>query len=106
VTESNGNLSSNTAAEDAISTSPVKEAPKSWADLLRSNAAKASSAAPSSATNGTPKNDQNSVKGASLGEALTSLSESGTIAQNARVAFLEPRGLVNTGNMCYMNSVS
>ena len=24
----------------------------------------------------------------------------------SKIAFLKPRGLVNTGNMCYMNSVS
>lgn len=45
------------------------------------------------------------AKSGSLADALSSYSvtESNEVA---KIAFLEPRGLVNTGNMCYMNSVS
>lgn len=38
----------------------------------------------------------------SLAEALADFR----IASGQKLAFLEPRGLINTGNMCYMNSVS
>ncbi|KAI1207263.1 cysteine proteinase [Annulohypoxylon truncatum] len=37
----------------------------------------------------------------SLAEALRAYNVSG----DRKIAFLEPRGLINTGNMCYMNSV-
>ncbi|KAJ1665549.1 hypothetical protein EV178_003054 [Coemansia sp. RSA 1646] len=71
----------------------------SWAALLKSG--RNSSAASSSATNGNINNDstpgQNKFK--SLHEAL----------ENWSVAFsstpLQPRGLVNSGNMCFMNVV-
>jgi len=39
----------------------------------------------------------------SLADALRLFN---AISSESKVAFLEPRGLVNTGNMCYMNSVS
>jgi ubiquitin carboxyl-terminal hydrolase 10 len=38
-----------------------------------------------------------------LAEALIALDNA---EEDSKVAFLEPRGLKNTGNMCYMNSVS
>lgn len=41
----------------------------------------------------------------SLGEALSSFDIK-DIQETSKLSFLEPRGLVNTGNMCYMNSVS
>lgn len=46
-----------------------------------------------------------SIKAGSLADALTSYSVK-DCGETTKVAFLEPRGLVNTGNMCYMNSVS
>lgn len=39
------------------------------------------------------------------GSLLEVLRSYDTELGSSRVAFLEPRGLVNTGNMCYMNSV-
>ena len=44
-------------------------------------------------------------KNDSLADVLNSL---GPDVENYadKIAFVEPRGLVNTGNMCYMNSVS
>ena len=45
------------------------------------------------------------IQAGSLSEALSSYSVV-EAKENSRIAFLEPRGLVNTGNMCYMNSVS
>ena len=41
-------------------------------------------------------------RAASLAEALRQYNVEG----ETPLSFLEPRGLVNTGNMCYMNSVS
>ncbi|GAB7362845.1 hypothetical protein MBLNU230_g3148t1 [Neophaeotheca triangularis] len=77
-------------------TPPKPAAPKSWADLVRSK--QAASAAPvqvnGTATNGVPKS-------ASLTDALRQYN----VQNDASLSFLEPRGLVNTGNMCYMNSV-
>jgi ubiquitin carboxyl-terminal hydrolase 10 len=43
-------------------------------------------------------------KSESLADVLNSLGEDVT-QYSDKIAFLEPRGLVNTGNMCYMNSV-
>lgn len=87
----------------ATSEEPAKPAaPKSWADLVRSKAsAKAAGAPPSTSTE---TNGLMAHKRESLADVLTTLGED--VAQYGdKVAFLEPRGLVNTGNMCYMNSV-
>lgn len=83
--------------EQTKPTTPPKPAPpKSWADLVRSKqAANASSAKVNgTATNGVPKS-------ASLTDALRQYD----VQNDVDHSFLEPRGLVNTGNMCYMNSV-
>ena len=77
-------------------------APKSWADLVRSsNTQKPSSAAASVSqlTNGLGP-----AKSVTLSDVLNTIDV--TASQTAaRITFLKPRGLVNTGNMCYMNSV-
>lgn len=94
------------ATEETPKVSPPKPAPpKSWAELLRAKAAPAAAAAaaPQSApsngvvtTNGpvVPKNN-------TLIDILTSFS----VDSQQKISFLEPRGLVNTGNLCYMNSI-
>ena len=91
---------------ETVTLTPVKAAPKSWADLVRTmgqNTTARTAQAPSDSaaqTNGfTP------TKAGSLADALSSYSVKEN-NENAKIAFLEPRGLVNTGNMCYMNSVS
>lgn len=79
---------------------PAKPAaPKSWADLVRTKNAIAASAQQNGVS--APNGVASLPKSASLAEALRQYS-----VANERLAFLEPRGLVNTGNMCYMNSVS
>ena len=74
--------------------------PKSWADLVRRNAKTTNAALANGdvVINGFPQLS----KSASLAEALKQYS----VRDDTKLSFLEPRGLVNTGNMCYMNSVS
>ncbi|KAK4543463.1 hypothetical protein LTR36_005606 [Oleoguttula mirabilis] len=86
--------------EQATPKTPSKPAPpKSWADLVRTKAANGAAAAK---TNGTVITNGTSLpKSASLAEALKQYS----VQSDAALSFLEPRGLVNTGNMCYMNSI-
>jgi ubiquitin carboxyl-terminal hydrolase 10 len=96
------------AAEEAISADttsqassipPPVAAPKSWADLVRRNAPRTSAG---SAINGdVVKTGFSASKSASLAEALKQYN----VRDDVKLSFLEPRGLVNTGNMCYMNSV-
>lgn len=98
------------ANSSEIAQSPtVKAAPKSWADLVRTMRKAAASGTPqaSQETNG-PMPQVNGfapTRSGSLADALSSYSIKESNG-NAKIAFLEPRGLVNTGNMCYMNSVS
>ncbi|KAF2805186.1 cysteine proteinase [Mytilinidion resinicola] len=76
-----------------------KPAPKSWAELLRSKPAPAT--AQSLAVQNGVVTPNGSAKSNSLGDVLTSFS----VDAKRKLAFLQPRGLVNTGNMCYMNSI-
>lgn len=81
-------------------------APKSWANLFKGTAS-----ASVSTTNAPNTNvSQSDLAGGfsksnneSLAAALFSYSATKV---DGKFSFLEPRGLVNTGNMCYMNSVS
>ncbi|KAJ4346113.1 hypothetical protein N0V95_005666 [Ascochyta clinopodiicola] len=81
--------------------------PKSWAELLRvKNAAAAPQAQaqtqPPAASNGVVSaNGPVASKSNSLADVLASY----TVDAEKKVSFIEPRGLVNTGNLCYMNSV-
>ncbi|KAL4928337.1 mRNA-binding ubiquitin-specific protease UBP3 [Aspergillus undulatus] len=76
-------------------------APKSWADLVRNKnlARAAGQSAPSGVVNGLTSHRNQSVADviSNIGDEVSQYSD--------KVSFLEPRGLVNTGNMCYMNSV-
>jgi ubiquitin carboxyl-terminal hydrolase 10 len=79
-----------------------KAAPKSWADLMRSKNSAAAAAASTAAVNGAGvTNGATSSRASTLAGALKQFN----VDDNDKIAFLEPRGLVNTGNMCYMNSV-
>jgi ubiquitin carboxyl-terminal hydrolase 10 len=104
-TETEGGEVKEPATEEAKATPPPPKAwatPRAWTGLFGSSGA----ASATSAVNG---GQQNGAAGfgkknaESLAEALRSFNAE---AKDSKIAFLEPRGLVNTGNMCYMNSVS
>ncbi|KXL43908.1 hypothetical protein M433DRAFT_68959 [Acidomyces richmondensis BFW] len=90
-------------------TPPPKQTQKSWADLVRTTAAPplgaaaaGGTAAAAAAVNGAILTNGSALpKNASLSEALRQY----TVNSDTKLFFLEPRGLVNTGNMCYMNSI-
>ena len=91
---------------ETVASPPVKATPKSWADLVRTvgqNTPARTAQAPTDSAAQT--NGFATAKAGSLADALSSYSVKEN-NENAKLAFLEPRGLVNTGNMCYMNSVS
>ncbi len=80
----------------------AKVAPKSWADLVRSKVSNPGNGLKATENNSLGVNGFQHPKAASMVEVLRNY-ESGSCSD--RVSFIEPRGLVNTGNMCYMNSV-
>ena len=95
-----------TKSVETVKSPPIKAAPKSWADLVRNtgqNTTAKIARVPSDST--TQTNGFAPGKAGSLADALSSYSVKEN-NENAKIGFLEPRGLVNTGNMCYMNSVS
>jgi ubiquitin carboxyl-terminal hydrolase 10 len=76
--------------------------PKSWADLVRSKAPP-----PVFGNVPTPTqlpNGLGATKSESLSEVLNTMSSDSGIPAS-KTAFLQPRGLVNNSNTCYMNSV-
>ncbi|WYZ41327.1 hypothetical protein EsH8_V_000222 [Colletotrichum jinshuiense] len=103
---------------EAQPAAPAKAAPKTWSGLFAgavsaapkaqptANGPVASVVADSAATNG-----DGVVNGAppsvSTGSAnsLAAAIQDFRVSNPAKVQFIEPRGLINTGNMCYMNSV-
>lgn len=89
-------------SEEAIKPAPKPAAPKSWANLFRSNESQSAST-PASASSVAAESSKGG-KSETLSDVLNDMN-SATIAAPTRVSFLKPRGLVNTGNMCYMNSV-
>ncbi|EGO60229.1 hypothetical protein NEUTE1DRAFT_119446 [Neurospora tetrasperma FGSC 2508] len=110
--------SSAPAAQAAPAPAPVK--PKSWANLFTKpaapvNAAAVAVAAASASQTTVNGNTVADASGAATGVATgfaqskaTSMAEaiqSYRVGTAEKIVFLEPRGLVNTGNMCYMNSI-
>ena len=84
--------------EPATIVSPPCAPPKSWADLVRSKTQpRAGSVQEGPVSRAISKSE-------SLVDVLNSLGAN-VDHYSEKIAFLETRGLVNTGNMCYMNSV-
>lgn len=82
-------------------------APKSWAELVRAQQA---AAAPQTQAQAQPPATQNGVASTSApavskSNSLAHVLASYAVGAEKKVSFIEPRGLVNTGNLCYMNSV-
>ncbi|KAI4259967.1 MAG: hypothetical protein L6R42_004281, partial [Xanthoria sp. 1 TBL-2021] len=99
------NQDESSTASDPIVTptsSPAKAAPKSWADLVRAKPTNIPSGVKVMDGASLPVNGFQHPKASSLVDVLRDYDHS---SQHSRVTFVEPRGLVNTGNMCYMNSV-
>jgi ubiquitin carboxyl-terminal hydrolase 10 len=94
---------------DAVAGSPVQSPvsppapPKSWADLVRSKG-QPRVANLAETLSGAEAGGLSAPRSESLVDVLNSLG-SDVEQYGDKIAFLEPRGLVNTGNMCYMNSV-
>ncbi|KAL9017134.1 MAG: hypothetical protein Q9185_005536 [Variospora sp. 1 TL-2023] len=99
---STDDISHHSVSEAIRATSPAKIAPKSWADLVKSRVPKPASGVKVSANKSSGMNGFQNQKVASMVEVLRDYGHS---SDNDRVTFIEPRGLVNTGNMCYMNSL-
>ncbi|OMP88683.1 putative ubiquitin carboxyl-terminal hydrolase 3 [Diplodia seriata] len=86
----------------ATATSPApKAAPKSWADLVRTKNAAAAAPVASSSNGISAANGFAAAKSDSMADVLQTYN----VNADNKIAFLAPRGLVNTGNMCYMNSI-
>ncbi|KAI1810222.1 cysteine proteinase [Poronia punctata] len=98
---------------------PTKATPKLWSGLFQRPApAAAASVVPNKSGSNAMSEDATSSDAATQGGSLsgpgsfaksnaTSLAEAlrAYKVSNDKISFLEPRGLINTGNMCYMNSV-
>lgn len=102
------------ASEPVTSTAPAKAAPSSWAKLFSTpadrnpprlngvNAISAGQGGESEAASAVvPGSNFSLAHKSSLAEVIRGFRVDG----NYRAALIEPRGLINTGNMCYMNSV-
>lgn len=104
--DQNSEAVSKTDADEAVTSPATKAPPKSWADLVKtmnqpaSNRIAAINSDISTTSNGFPP-----TKTGSLAEALNMYNVKEN-KETSKLSFLKPRGLVNTGNMCYMNSVS
>ncbi|KAL2071904.1 hypothetical protein VTL71DRAFT_13139 [Oculimacula yallundae] len=101
VVESTPDNAENEEVKEATPAPKAWSKPKMWAGLFNPAAAGSSAplneSGPGSATPAVTKSNAES-----LAEALRSFD---AVKNDSKVAFLKPRGLVNTGNMCYMNSV-
>ena len=90
-------------ADSTVAPAPVapKPKPSSWASLLRP--AQSQSTASASADFDSSLNGGSVARGEALSDVLHDMN---AVDAPSKISFLQPRGLVNTGNMCYMNSAS
>ncbi|ODA80695.1 hypothetical protein RJ55_03654 [Drechmeria coniospora] len=93
------------AKSPSVTSSPAKPAPTSWANLF----AKPSAHAPvgGGGSGGSVNGGGNAASAFSKTNAssLADAIRAYQVGSCDKLSFLEPRGLINTGNMCYMNSV-
>lgn len=79
------------------------QAPKSWAELLRANRVPKALSIDASPSQSLLNGHVPAPRTCTMAKALEAYSTRDILAD--KVAFVTPRGLTNTGNMCYMNSV-
>ena len=104
-TQTNERKSEVLSTVEDVTSLPKTTPPKSWADLVRTKGTSNSSAKGQVVGESAPHtNGHAPAKARSLADALSSYTVTDS-RESAKIAFLEPRGLVNTGNMCYMNAV-
>ncbi|KAJ9617026.1 hypothetical protein H2200_000747 [Cladophialophora chaetospira] len=96
-----GETEAKLASEATPAAAVPPPAPKSWANLFKSTDSRTNSSAIA------PSKAASSVSGNAKNETLSDvLNDMSTVVETpTHISFLKPRGLVNTGNMCYMNSV-
>lgn len=111
--DANGTAEVQTPDPAQVSAAPAK--PRLWAGLF-SKAGTAAASTSSAATASQALTNGSAADGSAVAPAVGSFARANasSLAQALqayrpsapeKLAFLEPRGLVNTGNMCYMNSV-
>ncbi|KAF2674020.1 cysteine proteinase [Microthyrium microscopicum] len=97
---SNEEASPQVSGEQPAAEPAKPAAPKSWADLVRTKGP--ANVAPQPNSNGA---DVDSTPAQSKSTSLAEAIRAYNVRSAEKLSFLEPRGLVNTGNMCYMNSI-
>ncbi|UKZ48552.1 hypothetical protein TrVGV298_002777 [Trichoderma virens] len=114
VTAASGEIQTNGTSNPP---SPVARAPPtSWANLFAkptartpTNGSGLNGSAGGDAVNGDSTDAANNFPGSAFSKSnassLAQAIQSYQVENNDKIDFLEPRGLINTGNMCYMNSV-
>ncbi|KAL2261828.1 hypothetical protein VTK26DRAFT_3212 [Humicola hyalothermophila] len=110
--EVNGTTEAKPAEEAQPAPAPAK--PKLWTGLFSKSSSTPSTSASATAAQARPNGGAAEASNAALAAGSFAKSNASSFAEalqayratsQDRLAFLEPRGLVNTGNMCYMNSV-
>lgn len=87
-------------SKETVPAPPAWSKPKVWSGLFNSPAASAPST--TEVHRGSVAPDSAKPTTNSLADILKSFSAT---SNDSKIPFIEPRGLVNSGNMCYMNSV-
>jgi ubiquitin carboxyl-terminal hydrolase 10 len=89
------------SGKEASASTTAPPTQKSWANLFKTNDSRAGS------LSALPSKAASTVSGTAKSETLSDVLHdmNATVEEPTTISFLKPRGLVNTGNMCYMNSV-